>query len=194
MQFEWCAPHPLPNHQANAKLEEHVLSKLKSLAEEHKPDHAFLQSFGFDLRENAFRFEFEPKRSDIQFIRDKVFWVLCDELGAPEKVGKDMILAFEEALSNVIRHSYSENEAPWVELLIGKEEQTLRLELCDRGENGRSQELIDLWETITRTGRPPLRKRGGLGLFLIKRIMTDVSYTIGSKNCLKMLRNLEPTS
>lgn len=109
------------------------------------------------------------------------------EAGIEESICMNIRLAVEEAVVNVISYAYPDEKDKNIDISI---EQT----------NG------DIIITITDSGIPfdptakqdpdillPLEERpiGGLGTFLVKQLMTDVSYTrSGGKNILTMTKKM----
>ena len=92
-------------------------------------------------------------------------------LGAPRRAVEDLELAVDEAVSNIIMHGYGEGGGE-VEVTVWREAGTLAVRLRD------SAPLFDP------TGAPepdlslPLEERplGGLGIFLVRRLMDQVEY------------------
>ncbi len=109
---------------------------------------------------------------------------VCDEVGCEKKVAGAIELAIEEACSNIIRHAYMFKGGD-IELHINLLRGRIVFVLID---NGRSFDYNDSetpnLERYIRTGR-----QGGLGLYLIRKVMDEVSYdNVNGENQLRMVR------
>jgi len=118
---------------------------------------------------------------------------LSKTLGFPEMQCRSITRAVDEALTNIVRHSYGNRPDQPVAMyfrrtqrqLEGEVQQGLEILLCDRGPqidasklHGRSLDEI----------RP-----GGLGLHLIREAMDTVEYTRrGAMNRLRLVKYLSP--
>ena len=118
---------------------------------------------------------------------------LSKTLGFPEMQCRSITRAVDEALTNIVRHSYGNRPDQPVAMyfrrtqrqLEGEVQQGLEILLCDRGPqidasklHGRSLDEI----------RP-----GGLGLLLIREAMDTVEYTRrGAMNRLRLVKYLSP--
>ena len=118
---------------------------------------------------------------------------LSKTLGFPEMQCRSITRAVDEALTNIVRHSYGNRPDQPVAMyfrrtqrqLEGEVQQGLEILLCDRGPqidasklHGRSLDEI----------RP-----GGLGLHLIRQAMDTVEYTRrGAMNRLRLVKYLSP--
>jgi len=89
-------------------------------------------------------------------------------VGFGEKQSRDITLAVDEAITNIIKHSYMSAIDKKIEIDVRFREDFLELVLRDYGKKVdpktiKSRDLKDV-------------KPGGLGVFFIKKIMDDVSY------------------
>jgi anti-anti-sigma factor len=90
----------------------------------------------------------------------------------PETVG-DIRLALEEVISNICRHGYPDNCSGRVEVALGLEKGTLRIEVRDDGRP---------FNPLSEAPEPDLsrpfeeREIGGLGVFLVRSLMDRVEY------------------
>lgn len=121
---------------------------------------------------------------------------LCDfvadasrTLGIDAESAYKVQLAVEEASANVIQHGASSSQAGTLSIAVDvcRYGQTCTVTLRDQGSSfdPTSLPLPDL--------RPSLRKRrpGGLGIYLIRRLMDQVSYNVGDGvNTLTMVKRL----
>lgn len=107
---------------------------------------------------------------DVGTIRDFVVRASRD-LDVDEKIIPDLELAADELCSNVINHGY-DGQAGWIEITVQPVEQGVQLTIRDWGRSfdPASVPLPDL--------DAPLEKRslGGLGLFLVRKLMDEVQF------------------
>jgi serine/threonine-protein kinase RsbW len=102
-----------------------------------------------------------------QFIVD-----CAQEHGLPSKRIREIELACEEALVNICHYAYPEGAGEVEVTCLAEAQQRFVIELVDRGLPFNPLSL----------GQPALtddladRQVGGLGVFLIRRLMDDVSY------------------
>jgi serine/threonine-protein kinase RsbW len=99
--------------------------------------------------------------------------------GGTDDFGNEVVSAFSEALNNVILHGgVSEKDLIEIEIDLGEGRLTLRLK--DHGvsfdpRNAPSPDLDSLPES-------------GLGVFIMRSFMDEVTYTPGSPNTLEMTK------
>jgi serine/threonine-protein kinase RsbW len=81
-------------------------------------------------------------------------------------------LATDEAASNIIEHAYENRSDGVLELSCGMKEDTITIILIDHGESFDPSEipLPDLKADLSD------RKIGGLGIFLMRKLMDEVHY------------------
>lgn len=93
-----------------------------------------------------------------------------------------MISAFNEAFNNVTLHGRLPEEAADVEVRLRVDAARLVLEICDQGPG------FD-FDSVAVRAAPAFEAldRGGMGLFIIRRAMTHVSYERGRTNRLTMV-------
>jgi anti-sigma regulatory factor (Ser/Thr protein kinase) len=83
--------------------------------------------------------------------------VRCDELGVDGSLAQSLILLVSEVVSNAVRHSAADPNAP-IELLATFGEQTIRVTVTDAGEG------------FTPRPRDPTRTHDGYGLYLLEKV------------------------
>ncbi len=120
---------------------------------------------------------------------------LAETLGFPAEQRRSITRAADEALTNIIRHSYGNRPDKPIALyfrrvqrrLHGEVECGLEILLCDRGP------AVDLTKL---QGRPLEEIRpGGLGLHLIRQAMDTVEFTRkGATNRLRLVKYLSQMS
>ena len=96
----------------------------------------------------------------------------------------EVMLAVGEALSNVMRHSYSGDCNQRVWLKCKSHDSMLEIEIRDQGEAFR----------VSADSPPPEELRpGGRGIYLIRTVMDEVEYSReGDQNLLRMRKVCEP--
>jgi len=97
---------------------------------------------------------------------------LCGRLGLSSKEAARICLAIDEAICNVIRHGYENDPDGRIELeisRIGGSEPQLQIDILDRAK------AVDL-DTIRSRDLDEVRP-GGLGVHIIKEIMSHVEYS-----------------
>ena len=92
--------------------------------------------------------------------------------GFSDKDVYNIQLATDEAASNIIEHAYEKNPDGVLELSCGVHDDLITIILIDRGESFDPSEipLPDLKADLSD------RKIGGLGIFLMRKLMDDVRY------------------
>lgn len=107
--------------------------------------------------------------------------------GLAEKTIDEIRLAVDEAFTNIIKHAYNFDSNKKVSLKTGMENATFWISICDEGKP---------YDPGTYTepniaDRIKEGKRGGVGVFLIKKLMDKVEYrSFGHKNEIKLIKNL----
>jgi serine/threonine-protein kinase RsbW len=111
----------------------------------------------------------------------------CQDLHIANETSYDILLAVDEALSNIIEHGYAGLEHGPITVAWRKEAQRLIVEITDSGHAFEpvQPEQPDI-EAKLLDGR-----LGGLGLYLIYNIMDKISYqTTAVGNTLTMIKEL----
>lgn len=107
------------------------------------------------------------------------------ECGFKKQDVADIRLAVDEAYTNIIKHSYKYDDKKSVEIELGYDNDEFWISLLDTGK---------AFDPSTYT-KPDLRqqiknkKRGGVGVYLIKKLMDDVRYrNEGTTNEIRMTK------
>ena len=101
-----------------------------------------------------------------------------------------LILAVDEICANLIVHSYNTNNIPdCIELHINvEEEKGITFEIIDRNNEGFN--IINYKEPMLKE-LVRSRRKGGLGLMLVKRIMDDVEFkSSGKGNICRLFKRI----
>ena len=112
---------------------------------------------------------------------------LADQWGLTIPLAMNFNLALEEAVSNVIFYAFDDEKEHDIKIVISLENKNLSIEIIDDGKpfdpTARKQPDVSL----------PAEDRpiGGLGIFLIKKMMDNVTYTRHNNlNTLTLLKNI----
>jgi len=93
-------------------------------------------------------------------------------------------LAIDEAVTNVIKHSYGNNSGQQITIEYFLAPGGIKIRIIYRG---LPPQIVDADVNISKMIEN--KKKGGLGVKLMKTIMDSVSYkTIGGKNCCEMIK------
>jgi serine/threonine-protein kinase RsbW len=94
-------------------------------------------------------------------------------------------LAVDEACTNIIKHGYNYSPDHFIEVMISREGGTFEITIADQGKkfDPNSIESPDMKEYLTHY------RRGGLGIYLMKRIMDNVEFSFHrDRNILRMTK------
>lgn len=100
---------------------------------------------------------------------------------------EDIRLAVDEAMTNVIKHAYQHDSSKLITVHQGVENNEFWVRITDSGRsfNLEGYKEPDIEERIR------LRKKGGVGVYLIRRLMDNVEYKkVNSRNEIKMTKKL----
>lgn len=107
------------------------------------------------------------------------------EFGFKKQDVADIRLAVDEAYTNIIKHSYKHDEQKLVDIELGYDSNEFWVSLLDTGDafDPSNYSKPDVRQKIKE------KKRGGVGVYLIKRLMDNVEYlTQGTKNEIRMIK------
>ncbi|MCX5800743.1 MAG: SpoIIE family protein phosphatase [Candidatus Eisenbacteria bacterium] len=139
-----------------------------------------------DRSEKRFNLEIPGEERYLVQVREFVDKV-CAELNVASTATNAMKLAIDEASTNIIKHSYRSKKGSIKVTVVASGSNRLTISLTDNGESFDLQKVRvpDLRRYVA-TGR-----KGGLGLFLMNRLMDDVNYNVTpSGNVLTMRKDL----
>ncbi len=112
----------------------------------------------------------------------------CEVLGFSENLTKKMLLAIEEAVTNVMLYAYPPDVKGEVRIDMSANDLLLLVNIYDSGAPFDPTAMPEADVTL------PLeqRRRGGLGIFLMRKLMDSVSYErIDDCNALTMIKRLD---
>ena len=114
---------------------------------------------------------------------------LVEEWELPSSLLFSLNLVLEEALTNTILYGYQDNELHTIEIHFTKSEELLEILIIDDGVDYDPTEKMDPDVNLSAEERPI----GGLGVYLIKKLMNTVEYQrIEYKNHLLVTKKIEP--
>ena len=117
-----------------------------------------------------------------QFIEE-----IGDELGLDMELKMNLNLVMEEMVSNVIFYAYPEGTDAGIELVAESDGKELTFVLTDRG-----KEFDPTLKEDADTDVNPIdREIGGMGIYIVKNIMNEVTYQrLEGKNLLTMKKEI----
>ena len=96
----------------------------------------------------------------------------CAEHGLAEEVSFELHLALDELLTNTIDYGYDNDNEHRIDLLLGLQGDTLTVEIAD---DGRAFDPLQAAEPDMGASLQD-RARGGLGIYLVRKMMDSVAY------------------
>jgi serine phosphatase RsbU (regulator of sigma subunit)/anti-sigma regulatory factor (Ser/Thr protein kinase)/transposase len=148
-----------------------------------------ISNFSFEAKRRSYRLEVQAVDLELLAIKDFVQRV-CDAAGCSSKEISAIKLAIDEACSNIIRHAYRGVTDGKILLEMGIGIRDLKIVITDYGKpfDFRSVKDPDLNYYVD------IGKKGGLGIWLIKKVMHRVAYkAYGDHNELILYRKLTKT-
>ena len=110
-----------------------------------------------------------------------------DELNLDTELRMNLNLVLEEMVSNVIFYAYPEGTEATIELVAEYDGKELTFVLSDRGEEFDPTLKDDADPDVN----PAEREIGGMGIYIVKNIMNQVSYQrLEGKNLLTMTKKI----
>lgn len=107
------------------------------------------------------------------------------EFGFNKQEVADIRLAVDEAYTNIIKHAYNNDDRKTVDIELGYNSTNFWISLLDTGDafDPAKYSKPDVPKKIKE------KKRGGVGVYLIKKLMDNVEYhTEGSVNEIRMTK------
>lgn len=126
----------------------------------------------------------------LKLVRDLVA-VTADMAGCSTEVSRDLVIAVDEALQNVIRHAYQGAPDGEIRIAVGRTEESLIIAIHDRAPT------IDP-STVKPRDLEDIRP-GGLGTHFISEVMDEVDFLVPPEedgesggNVLRMVKKIAP--
>ncbi|MFC1910114.1 ATP-binding protein [Chloroflexota bacterium] len=123
------------------------------------------------MKQKRFELEIDSKMENLPLVTDFVEDVLA-QIGADQASSYKIQLAIDEACTNVIKHAYGQEDGP-VRLVMELIDDDLVINLHDNGKPFAPDTIPppDLDAELE------ARKIGGLGIYFVKKVMDEVSYS-----------------
>jgi anti-sigma regulatory factor (Ser/Thr protein kinase) len=126
-------------------------------------------------------------RDKIDGVR-KFFDQFGEENGLSEKVTHDIQMALDELLTNIVNYGYEDEGEHFIDVHFEVDKENLKVEIVDDAKSYNMLEREDPDTTLSVEDKPI----GGLGVYLVKKLMSHVEYyTEGDKNHFIMIKGLE---
>ncbi len=129
-----------------------------------------------------------PKPVKIFFIQKRLKEVLGTVLNENYLIN-DILIATEEAVSNIIEHSYGKINNPLIIFNLYFSNKLLKIEIEDYGVKGGSFNIHDtgFFNSTGHLKKKVKESGGGMGVFLIKKIMDNVKYETNKNGMNKII-------
>ena len=111
----------------------------------------------------------------------------AQKFGLTEKEISEIRLAVDEAYTNIIKKANKNSPSKKVKIEVGTDSKKIWISILDEGESFKPQEYQapDILKRIKN------KQRGGMGVFLIQKVMDQVQYSRkGNMNEIRMVKNL----
>ena len=111
------------------------------------------------------------------------------EIGIPLKIVENIILAVDEACTNIIKHAYKYSSNGDIGINIKLTNSKLVISITDSGEHFNPGEV----PTPNLLEYQKKKKAGGLGIFLMRKLMDEVNYKIlnDNRNLVELVKHLK---
>ena len=112
---------------------------------------------------------------------------VSEELGLDPETTMNLKLALEEVVSNVILYAYPREMGEKITIMAQTEKQSLIFTITDKGKEFDPTNVEEADVTLSAEER----EIGGLGIFIVKNIMNEVTYQrLDGKNILTLKTNI----
>lgn len=126
----------------------------------------------------------KTKLDDLNLVLD--WFAQFDQPPLPHGIWLECQLALAEAFTNAVRHAHHNRDPQTpIEIQVGIQDHSLEICVWDQGDP------FDLMDTVALVKESPHHdQEGGRGLFLLKRIASQLSYErdADGRNCLRLLK------
>jgi serine/threonine-protein kinase RsbW len=110
-----------------------------------------------------------------------------EELGLDMELQMNLNLVIEEMVVNVISYAYPEGKVADIELVAESDGKELTFMLTDSGKEFDPTMKVDTDMSVN----PAERDLGGMGIYIVKNIMNEVTYQrLEGKNLLTMTKSI----
>lgn len=124
------------------------------------------------------------KLSDLRIFLSKIL----QETSLSEIEQHQVTLAVDEVCANLIIHSHSCNSKEFIQVSVEKEIGLLKIEITDQGD---AFNIIE-YNVPEINQVKKAKRKGGLGIILVKRIMDKIEFeSSGLQNTCRLFKNLK---
>ncbi len=127
------------------------------------------------------KIEIKSSTANLSLVRDFVKKAAKDSGFNDETIGK-IILAVDEACTNVIKHAYHYSNDGDIKIRAVFDKSKFKVIITDHGEPFNAKEIPE--PNLQEYHR--LKKVGGLGMFLMRKLMDEINYSTGNKTFNKV--------
>jgi len=127
------------------------------------------------------------KVSELDKIRDTLE-KLVEDWGLPPALGMSVNLALEEAFTNIVNYAFEDRDPHDIDVSFLLNGDQMKITITDDGKHYDPTKQPDPDTGLPAEDRPI----GGLGIFLIRKIMDRIDYRReGNKNHLILIKNIQ---
>ena len=133
------------------------------------------------------KMEVQSGLENLKGVRQFVAQAVLDS-GMPQNQVNQIVLAVDEAVANIMRHGYKQQPEGTIEIEVGWNREKIQIVVADYspGFDLHLVENPDLQKHVAEG------KRSGLGIYLMRKIMDQISYQRGEKNVLTLTKFFPP--
>lgn len=112
---------------------------------------------------------------------------ICDELNLDMELQMNLNLAMEEMVSNIIFYAYPEGTEANIDISATSDGREITFVISDQGQEFDPTKVDEADVNVN----PAERSLGGMGIFIVKNIMNQVTYQrLEGKNLLTMKKEI----
>ena len=110
-------------------------------------------------------------RPEIRNLRNR-FDIFAKDNELPNKVIRDVQLALDEVVTNIVEYGYDDDDKHLIDIKFILNEQSLKIIIID---DSKPYNILDKKDPDTSLSLDE-KPIGGLGIYLVKRLMTNIDY------------------
>lgn len=112
---------------------------------------------------------------------------VSEQLNLDAETTMNLNLALEEVVSNVILYAYPQKMSEFINVMASSDDKVLVFTITDKGEEFDPTKVEEADITLSAEDR----EIGGLGIFIVKNIMNEVTYQrLDGRNILTLKKNI----
>ncbi|HPI38139.1 MAG TPA: ATP-binding protein [Ignavibacteriaceae bacterium] len=134
----------------------------------------------------TYSFKIKNDISELSFVKEEIDKILS-KLSLSKNISNDIHLVVEEAVINVISYAFQDDTEHEIEILVITNSNLISIEIID---DGMEFDPINVCDPTDLNASLEDRKVGGLGIYLIKKLMDEVNYKrFENKNILTLIKH-----